>query len=194
MTDKNGNSGNLEGMQCPECGQFKQFSVHTDAMVVITDKTSNTLDCEADFSQSDNFSCPACGWSNPVYNAMDAYKEAHETPPNPNAEPMELVEVLHCALVAANDERVDALSFDGDNDSNELIITIGKQNWVLRSSGMETTSDDGEDVSDAGVRFVSICTECDEQIGKPHKSTCGKRTLECPEVVKDDCILGEQSE
>lgn len=31
------------------------------------------------------------------------------------------------------------------------------------------------------------CDECDNAVGSPHHSSCGKRTIDCPTVIRDDC-------
>ena len=36
---------------------------------------------------------------------------------------------------------------------------------------------------------MKICTECGVALGESHQPSCGKRVVECPEVVADDCEI-----
>src|ERR1035437_335017 len=61
----NTNTGDLEDMACPDCGQFERFGI--DGLTVLTVTDDGTED-HGEFGWADDADadCPQCGWAGPV--------------------------------------------------------------------------------------------------------------------------------
>ena len=62
----------IEGMECPQCGQYYRFKIIAEALFeIIDDGTEDYSDVE--WYEDNHASCPECNWSGLV---KDLYKKS----------------------------------------------------------------------------------------------------------------------
>lgn len=93
---------------------------------------------------------------------------------------IQVLGLIHQALRQANLPEINDVTLDGDSNSAEIILTVDdgkeKTDWVIHA----------KDITPAD-RAWDTCAECHQEIGQLHKPECGKRVVDCPHVVLDDC-------
>ena len=73
--DSNGNTGNLEGLQCPECGHSASLRVNGQASFTLRDKYATDYG-NPDWGEDDWAECPECLFEDTVETFMIEKQEA----------------------------------------------------------------------------------------------------------------------
>ena len=75
---RNPNENCLEGMSCPNCGQYEMFKIVATAVFEITDDGTGDYN-DVEFYDSDTASCPKCNWSGYVGELQEKNRRDEET-------------------------------------------------------------------------------------------------------------------
>ena len=92
---------------------------------------------------------------------------------------------------------LDALTAQGDYSGLDLPVQLQITNdppeFVdIEFHGVQVI--EGVLVISATVNEDEECAECYQELGQMHEPSCGKRTVDCPEVVSDDCHLEDEGD
>jgi len=117
----------------------------------------------------------------------------------------EVVDIIHQALRGFKTEpRINDVSYDGDGDSAEVILTTddgkNKQVWVISSSTIEEAEDDslggtchkcGTDLDEKGLcKDVTCPYNTEQQSFKPHYDECPQCGAQiCGEYHRAGCSI-----
>ena len=66
MTDKNGNSNCLEGMECPKCKQHETFHISTEVWVEVQDTGTEDLQQDYEWDKKNPCKCPECNFEGTI--------------------------------------------------------------------------------------------------------------------------------
>lgn len=177
-----------------DCDSFHEDVTDGDIRAAILDslteqgrddyKNGVLAECAVEYADANGLNeCPYCGGECNDEGGCDGYEGdidgLLEDREQFNESPIWVI-LVECELEIEDGEWV----LSQYDNSSWLGEKAGKWIWT-RGDVDETCWYDSE--AEAFANDPRVCAECEECVGSSHYTGCGKRTVDCPTVVSDDC-------